>query len=322
MLTIFSTPKPFRGHINVIQRNAIQSWKRIDSKVEIILFGDEEGTAEAAREFTLVHVPNVPKNEHGTKLLSGFFEPAQRMARFDLLCYINCDIMMLPSFSGAIERATTSFPQFLMVGQRWNTDVLEPWNFSHADWDKRLESFVSEHGSLLDETGIDYFAFRRGLYQEIPALVIGRIWWDHWLIWRARSLGTPVVNATQVVKAVHQNHDYSYHPAGASGVWQDEQAKKNYELAGGSRHLYTIADSTHRLTSAGIRRNPLYFLSPLRRATRPYIAPAWYRFLGMTRTVRHSFGLRRDRAQEPGELAAGNSRNRSEAISSNPRTRL
>ena len=42
MLTIFSTPKPFRGHIGVIQRNAIESWKRIHPDVEIILFGDEE----------------------------------------------------------------------------------------------------------------------------------------------------------------------------------------------------------------------------------------------------------------------------------------
>jgi len=296
MLTIFSTPKPFLGHIDVIQRNAIQSWKRIDPNVEIILFGDEEGTAAVAHEFGLLHVPTVPKNEHGTKLLRGFFEPAQSVARYDLLCYINCDIMMLPSFADSVRRVAGCFPRFLMVGQRWNTDVLEPWNFSCADWDKQLVRFVSERGSLLDETGIDYFVFPRGLYQNMPALVIGRIWWDHWLIWRARSLGAPVVNATQVVMAVHQNHDYSYHPAGAAGVWQDEQSKKNYELAGGRRHLYTIADSTHRLTTAGIERNPLYPLSPLRRATRPYIVPAWYKFLELTQPVRRKLGLQR-RAQ-------------------------
>ena len=26
MLTIFTTPKPFRGHIGIIQRNALKSW--------------------------------------------------------------------------------------------------------------------------------------------------------------------------------------------------------------------------------------------------------------------------------------------------------
>ena len=293
MLTIFSTPKPFRGHIDIIQRNAIQSWKRIHHDVEIILFGDEDGTMEVAREFDLRHVPHVPKNEFGTKLLRGFFEPAQQLARHELLCYINCDIMIVPSFVDAIDRVRSSFPGFLMVGQRWNTDITEPWDFGPADWEQRLETLVSQRGSPAGPLGIDYFVFPRGLYRDMPPLVIGRIWWDHWLIWRARSLRTPVVDATRVVKAVHQNHDYSYHPAGATGVWQDDQSKKNYELAGGKWHLYTIEDSTHRLTPAGIQRNLWYPLAPLRRASRPYIAPVWYKLLGLTRPARHVVGIRR-----------------------------
>ena len=36
MLTIFSTPKPFAGQIEMIQRNAIESWKRLDANVEIV----------------------------------------------------------------------------------------------------------------------------------------------------------------------------------------------------------------------------------------------------------------------------------------------
>ena len=293
MLTIFATPKPFLGHINTIQRNAIESWKRIDPGVEIILFGDEEGTAETAREFSLLHVPAVAKNEHGTKLLRGFFEPAQQMARYDVLCYVNCDIMMVPSFVRAIASVEKFFPRFLMVGQRWNADILEPWDFSQADWDQKLEKFVSDRGSLLDETGIDYFVFRRGLYRDMPALVIGRIWWDHWLIWRARSLGIPVVDATRVVKAVHQNHDYAYHPAGAAGVWRDDQAQANCELAGGKWHLYTIDDSNYRLTPKGIERKLWHLVAPYRRALRPHVVPMWHKLLDLTRPVRHSLGIRR-----------------------------
>ena len=41
MITIFSTPKPFRGHIGVIQRNALKSWTLLHPDVEMILFGDE-----------------------------------------------------------------------------------------------------------------------------------------------------------------------------------------------------------------------------------------------------------------------------------------
>ena len=51
MLTIFSTPKPFQGHIGVIQRNAIGSWKQLHPDVEIVLFGDDEGAAEVVVQF-------------------------------------------------------------------------------------------------------------------------------------------------------------------------------------------------------------------------------------------------------------------------------
>ena len=62
MITVFSTLKPFRGHIGVIQRNALQSWARLHEDVDVVLFGDDEGTAEAARDMGFRHVPAVPRN--------------------------------------------------------------------------------------------------------------------------------------------------------------------------------------------------------------------------------------------------------------------
>ena len=56
---------------------------------------------------------------------------------------------------------------------------------------------------------------------------------------------------------VHQNHDYGYHPQGKQGVWQDEEARRNMELAGGARHLFTMDDATHRLTTAIIFDLPI-----------------------------------------------------------------
>lgn len=64
MLTIFSCPKPFRGHINIIQRNAIRSWTLLQARPEIILIGNEEGTAEVCKEFGLRHIPDVERNEY------------------------------------------------------------------------------------------------------------------------------------------------------------------------------------------------------------------------------------------------------------------
>lgn len=52
MLTFFTTGKPFRGRDGIIQRNALKSWTLLPD-VEVVLFGDEEGAAQAAEELGL-----------------------------------------------------------------------------------------------------------------------------------------------------------------------------------------------------------------------------------------------------------------------------
>jgi hypothetical protein len=50
MLTLFTTAKPCEGHSGVIQRNALKSCKLLHPEIEIILFGDDAGGAEIAKE--------------------------------------------------------------------------------------------------------------------------------------------------------------------------------------------------------------------------------------------------------------------------------
>ena len=68
MLTLFSTAKPFLGHSGIIQRNALQSWKLLHPDVEVILFGDDEGAAEVARELGIRHEPQVDRHPLGIKI--------------------------------------------------------------------------------------------------------------------------------------------------------------------------------------------------------------------------------------------------------------
>ena len=93
MLTIFSTPKPFKGHIGIIQRNAITSWTLLHPQPEIILFGNDEGTAEAAKDIGVLHVSQIARNEFGTPLLNDFFQQAKQQASHQTLCYVNADIV-------------------------------------------------------------------------------------------------------------------------------------------------------------------------------------------------------------------------------------
>jgi hypothetical protein len=291
ILTLFTTAKPFEGHSAVIQRNALKSWTLLHPDVEVILFGDDAGAAEIARELGLRHEQRVERNQFGSKRVDYMFARAQEMARRELLCHCNCDIILLPEFCEALRRVRERHARFLMVGRRWDTDIREALDFSDAAWGARVKELARKQGVRQPEWSIDYFAFRRGLYANMPALVIGRVWWDHWLVWKAREQGAGVVDASEVVTAIHQNHSYAYHPQGARGVWTDEQAAENYRLAGGRWHLLTIDDATHILRSNGERGNLRRLWAPYWRYLRPKVAPVWFALLDLTRPLRHALGI-------------------------------
>lgn len=250
MLTLFSIPKPFRGHIAVIQGNAIQSWTLLRPACEIILFGDEEDTAEIAKEFGICHIPEIACNKFGTPLLHDLFAKAQAMAADDFLCYVNTDIILMSDFLAGVQRVRKN-QRFLLVGQRWDVEVDKPWDFDKPDWEARLRSYARENGKLHAVTGIDYFVFPKGLWSDIPPFALGRTVWDNWLIYQARLKHSCVVDATQVVTAIHQNHDYAHSSRAKTGTRKGPEAKRNLELAGGYRHVFTLKDATHVLTPSG-----------------------------------------------------------------------
>lgn len=281
-LTIFATPKKFDGHIGVIQRNAIASWTRMKPAPQVVLFGTEPGTAEAAAEFGLRHVPSVKCNEWGTPLVSDLFAQAEHVGAGATLCYVNADIILFDDFGEAISRVAGWSDHFLMVGRRTDLDVKDAIVFSD-DWAKNVANRARRDGRLQIARSIDYFAFSRGLYPDMPPLAIGRFWWDNWLLWKARSLEAKVVDASKTVLAVHQNHDYSHTTYGPSkeemmasaecirnARLTCEQNPGDYDEGFFWRYAYTIDDTNYRLTSAGIQGNPRHVWKQFKRySSRP-----------------------------------------------------
>lgn len=252
MLTIFSLPKPFIGHIRMIQYNAIKSWTLLGAGVEVILLGDEPGTAEASRDLGVRHEPRIKRNEFGTPLLNNAFSKAKHLASHETLCYSNCDIILPQTLIHSLDAVSGLRRQFLMVGRRWDLDVTEPIDVSQSDWNGELAAAARQRGIQRPDHWIDYFCFRGDFWKNMPAFAVGRAWWDNWFIWNARDQGVPVIDASSAVTAVHQNHDYSHHPQGKPGVMEGDEAQRSFDLAGGWRHLWTIADSSHVMSGRGI----------------------------------------------------------------------
>jgi hypothetical protein len=246
LITLFSAPKPFTDpHIALIQRNAIQSWTLLPD-VEVILLGEEQGLAEAARELGVKHIPNVKRNESGTPLISSMFQLARENSNSELLCIINADIILMPDFVEAARRSHMWRDKYILVSQRWDLDVTEPLDFSPG-WQNRLSSIVHRQGTLHRPAGSDFFLFPPSCYTDIPDFTIGRAGWDNWVIYKARKEGWPVIDCTPSVMIVHQNHDYSHLPEGKPHYGHPE-TNENIRLAGGQANIrYTILDATHQL---------------------------------------------------------------------------
>lgn len=256
MISFFTVPKPFTGHTEIIQRNAISSWSRAAPGVEVLLFGDESGTADAAAATGSLHVPRLLRSPYGAPLLDDVFREAARLAAHDTLCFVNTDIVFRGDVSAAVATAATIAP-FLVIGESADMDVQTLVPFDRSDWRSSLPIENKPRGPL----ALDYFFFSRGVFTEVPPFALGRARFDNWLVWQAIDRGIAVIDATRVLDAIHQRHDYGHLPGGRREAYRGPDARRNQSLAGlwCYLHLYSVLDSRFDLSADGLHRRDWRF---------------------------------------------------------------
>ena len=303
-ITIFATPKRFAGQFDRIQRNAIESWIALGPSAEVILIGDDDGTAEICRQHGLRHVAEVATTAKGVPLVSDLWRIGQEHARTPIACFVNADIILMSDFVAAAKLVSSQLTDFLMIGQRWDLELTQRLSELDGGWPETLRTQAAAHGTLNSPLWVDYFAFPVGQYPELLPCVIGRPGYDHWIVWQTLERDIPVVDATDAVLAVHQHHDYS-HGGGKRAVFYGDDADYNYRLIGGRAHLRHIGHATRRITADGrivAARGAKYTTSALH--------ARFAGVIGATASVRHRLGLnaellqRLSRAKVPRDSAA------------------
>jgi hypothetical protein len=245
MISICATPKAFKGDIKRIQENAIKSWLEVRD-AEIILFGNEEGVGEMAKKYKVRHIPDITLNYNGVPYLDYIFQRINEEAKGEVICYVSADVMLfLNKFSFKISSP------FLGVGYRYDYDNKK---FEYGDIIDRKD--LVKH----NPSGCDYWIFPKGMYKKFPRFTIGRGGQEGWMIWHGMKYGVKVIDFSNVIKAIHQNHDYSH--IGKHWAKTDEFIE-NIRLAGGFWHMRTLRDIDYILDNEGnIKDSPmdLYFL--------------------------------------------------------------
>lgn len=247
MLTLFAVPKPFRGAIGELQRNAVRSWTALDG-VQVVLLGNEDGVAGEAARAGATHVAGLARTERGTPRLDDALARVDGVAEHRLRAFLNADVLLLDDFLPALRTVAALGQRFLMIGQTRDLDVAPDADLAGL----RADALAA--GRLRGAAALDYFAFPAELYRDVPPFAIGRACFDNWLVWRARREG-PVVDATGSVVAVHQRHGYDHLAGGKDEAYYGEEAARNLELAGGKSRLYTLHDASHVLRDGRVRRN-------------------------------------------------------------------
>ena len=198
MLTLFTTAKPFRGHIDVIQRNALRSWKSLHPDIEIPLFGDDAGAAECA----------------GTRYSSRCQKCAGILMAQSIWPAFTTRPRILPattffatsiaiSFSSMIsvwllQQVVGQAEKFLMSGRRLGRGH-PAYPFASARQIGARKSGISLFVLIVSglQTGSITSPFERVYsFTGSPNLSSACPGWDNWLLWFARSSGANLVDAS------------------------------------------------------------------------------------------------------------------------------
>ena len=255
-LTLFTAPKAFTDpHTSLIQHNALRSWQALGDSVSVVVVGDEEGIAEAAKAYGFTHRPDVRLNKLGTPLISSIFELGRQENDSPFLAYVNADIILFPEILDVIRTVASQAEQFLLIGQRWDLEVLQPLSFE-GNWVPALKNTMHKDGELHSRTGSDYFIFPRSCFQDIPDFSVGRAGWDNWMIYQARRQGWLAVDCSAELDIIHQEHDYRHLPEGKPHYRLPETGE-NIRLAGGRRTIFVLDDASHRLVNGKLLKMPL-----------------------------------------------------------------
>ena len=262
MITIFSCPKPFSKKIGIIQTNAVNSWKRLDPKIQIILVGNDDTIKDFSLKAKIDFIDNVDSNKYGTPYISSIFELAERKSRFDTLVYLNSDIILFGDFMETIRSIEKSFNKFLAIGQRYDTQIDRPINFSDQKVVATLYKSARKTNKKHGYAGMDYFVFKKKTFGKLPNFLVGRDCWDNWMIYNALKRKIRVLDATNRITALHQDHDFSH-------LKNDQQYREeldsNYILAKG--RMATMNDADYRIKAdLSLSKN-----SRLRRIVNKYI---------------------------------------------------
>ena len=294
MITIFCTPKNFEGIFDIIQKNAMRSWRYLSKDLEIIIFGKSRGVQEVSDEIKAIHCPEVKCSKNGVPLLSDMFKKANKIASFDVLLFINSDIILPKNFIDCFKKANQTNSKFLFVGHRWDLKVDNFINFYEPNTNIKFWKISKSKSKKHSPAAIDFFLFRKNSLRRIPDFVVGRPGYDNWLIWYARRNFIPVIDISKEIQVIHQIHHFNFHNlknnpniVDRNKIPIEQDGLSNFKLHG--QKVLNILDANYKMENGKIskKKSKDYIYRNLGKL--PIIFPEFSMFLNIYKKIYRMF---------------------------------
>jgi hypothetical protein len=220
--------------------------------VEIIIFGAPPGAAEAATEVNATLVPKIHTSPSGAPSFNAMVAYVSESGTYDMIVYANCDILLNSTLLNAMLTARDQLTRFLLVGECLNLSQVSILDACAPNWIDCLRSFAASGGlSARGPVAIDYFGFRRDMWEHLAPVFMGRALCDQALLHHCLRFGIPIIDASRAVMALHQFHNYSHVRGGSQEVHSGEDWANMRRVHNLYHSVPTIADADLSLCEDG-----------------------------------------------------------------------
>jgi len=234
-------PRSFIDTYLTPQVNALNMIRNYDPSANIVLYSDDDGVKDYASK-NLYHAPDVVIKKGRLPLVNEALKYCAINFPECYICYINSDMLLVGNTKELINYIDKRFSgNFIATGYRCNLHidtVIKSNEIPDLLTKCSCKKTKGRHSAL------DVFIFKSDIFRllSMPNFRVGRPGWDNWLAAKCRILGFALIDISNVVTLVHQEHP----PAHVQGTW-----KVSWPIwkEHGISHFASLLECNYRVTS-------------------------------------------------------------------------
>jgi len=231
--------------IETMQLNSLRSWIALEHEKEIYVFNRDDSVKDMCKNIDVKLVEDYESSPHSDiptwRAMRNFAHSIS--TDDDIIIWVNSDVMFDESLIETIRQVLQNkIENFVLVGQKYDWS-----NFYKLDNEFKIGSLspLVKHG----EYAIDYFIFKKNLFENVPGFFIARQKFDNYLLSKAINEYF-TIDCTNTLLCVHHRHDYGpeinlpFHRAHSTHEWQNEQKTNDSLMSGQMGNILSCKNYT------------------------------------------------------------------------------